>query len=479
MFDKQLFTSFLIYYRSLFMGYAWRAKISRHIVWGFFILCLFPVFSTEALAADLTKEGFQKVLGESLKALWIGEEFSPELAKNQAILKSMLEKGAVSKAELKEMMKKEMSPVLNQHKTSYNNLLEMARNVNELFSPALDWTTVKEEIIGKLITDKLQKDNPYEIKFGTLAPEGTPWLEVPYNILVPTIVRLTDGALKFKFYTGGIMGEDPDVLRKMDIGQLDGCGCTAFGVLKASSEAAVFMAPNLFNNYQEVDYVYKKFRKRLDESFAKRGYICAAIIDTGFLYLFSKHKITGLADLRTQKALYSMGNIEATLLNELGVDTIPVAIPEVVSALSTGMADTFIAPPAWALGMQAYQYINYYIKRPFLYAPGVVVVSMNLKDKVARHFGVSETIVNNALELLVMEIYMVEDRWKEDARIYEEKSLKAFESKCGIKPVTLSPEDQKAFEAAAAKVREKLAGKDYPRDFLDDVLSALEEYRTK
>jgi TRAP-type C4-dicarboxylate transport system substrate-binding protein len=274
------------------------------------------------------------------------------------------------------------------------------------------------------------------------------------------------------------MGEDTDALRKMDVGQLDGCGCTTLGVFSASPDASIFMVPNLFNSYDEVDYICEKFRKKLDESFEKRGYICGAIIDSGFLYVFSKNRIAGLEDLRKQKALTSMGHIESTLLDELGISAVPVAMPEVVSALSTGLADTFIAPAAWALGMQAYQYVNYYIKTPFFYSPGVVILSAGTREKIGRHFGLSDTMVFNTQELIVLEIKAVEAEWKKRGRIYEEKSLKAFETKCGIKPVTLSPADQKAFEAAARNVREKLAGKDYPRDLLDDVSGALQEYRT-
>jgi TRAP-type C4-dicarboxylate transport system substrate-binding protein len=263
----------------------------------------------------------------------------------------------------------------------------------------------------------------------------------------------------------------------MDIGQLDGCGCTTLGVVTASPDASVFMVPNLFRNYEEIDYICVKFRRQLDESFEKRGYICGAIIDSGFLYVFSKYKITGISDLGKQKALTSIGNIESTMLKELGVDAVPVAIPEVVSALSTGLADTFIAPAAWALGMQAYQYVNYYIQTPFFYSPGVVLLSASTRDKIGKHFGLSETVVYNTQELIVLEIKGIEPEWKKRGRIYEEKSLQAFEMKCGIHPVALSPQDQKTFEQASRNVRDKLAGKDYPRALLDDVLAALEEYR--
>ena len=62
---------------------------------------------------------------------------------------------------------------------------------------------------------------------------------------------------------------------------------------------------------------------------------------------------------------------------------------------------------------------------------------------------------------------------------FEEKSLEAFEAKCGIKPVTLSGNDQKKLETAAVNVREKLTGKVYDRDLLNDIQQALAEYRSR
>jgi len=458
------------------MKKALHRKMNRHVLSLFISFCLLFVLHTESGAAVFTREQFQNTLRESLKALWIGEDFSPALQQQQKPFKEMLETGAIPAAELKTMMKKEMLPIINQHKTDRYILQEIPARIEGLFSPLLNAETFKEDIIWGVIVAMLDKE-PYVLKLGTLAPEGTPWLEVPQNKLIPKIVQLTNGALQLKLYTGGVMGEDYDVLRKMDIGQLDGCGCTTQGTLKASPEASVFMVPDMFNNYEEIDHIYEKFRKRIDKSFEKKGYICGAIIDSGFLYMFSKYKISGLDDIRKQKTMTCMGNIEFTLLNELGANPLPGAVPEVVSALSSGLADTFTAPAAWVLGMQAYQYVNYYIKTPFFYSPAAIVLSTNARTKIQKHFGVTEAAAFNTQELIVVEIKSIEPEWKKRSRNYEEKSLQAFESKCGIKPAVLSPSDRKAFEDAAQRVREKLAGQDYPRDLLNEVLNELEQFR--
>jgi len=328
-------------------------------------------------------------------------------------------------------------------------------------------------------TAPAKKSDPMLIKVGTLAPPGTPWLSVPEAIAFPEIERLSDGKLLVKIYGGGVMGEDTDILRKMDIGQLDCCGCTALGVLAASPETSALLLPGLFNNYEEVDYICEKFRKRLDEGFEKKGYVLAGLIDTGYFYLFSKNRISGLADLKKQKIITWFGTMETTLYEELGINATPVAVPETVSALSTGLADTNLAPAAWMLGMQAYQYSNYYLKPPLLYSPAAIIVSTHTKDRLRKQVGASETFAYNLQEIIVSVFNALEPLWKERIRSFEAKSLKAFETKCGIKAVTFTPEDQQLIEKASQAVKEKLAGKSFSKNLIEDIQKALKLYRTK
>ena len=81
--------------------------------------------------------------------------------------------------------------------------------------------------------------------------------------------------------------------------------------------------------------------------------------------------------------------------------------------------------------------------------------------------------------MIIYEFNAVEPEWKRQIREYEQKSLRAFESKCGIKPITLSSEDQQRIKEASKAMEQKLAGKVFPGDLLDDMQKALEEYRAR
>ncbi len=461
------------------MAHASRKTAGKLILSAVITVCLVFAFSANLTAAEMSKNEAQAVLKETIKALLTGEKFSPALQKKQKALIEMLDKGTLTKAELKDVaMQKMLLSLLDEIKTSRYILQDIPARLEKLFGKRLTWEEVRE-MVWKAGSSIIPDGDHMVITIATLAPKGTPWLNLPENTLMPQIDKLSGGKVEMKIYAGGVMGEDTDVLRKMDIGQIDSCGCTALGILAASPETSVLLIPGLFNNYDEVDYILKKFRRELDEACEKRGYILSCLIDTGNFYMFSKKKIDSLDDIRKRKVLTWFGSVETTLYEELGIDATPVAVPETISALSTGLADTNLAPAAWMLGMQAYQYVKYYIKQPWLYSPGAALVSVNTKEKMRRQFNVSETFAYNIQEMLVYEVNTLEGQWKKESRAYEAKSLKAFEEKVGIKPVTLSPKDMETLKQAGIRTREKLAGKAFSKDLMDRVVKALEEYRAR
>lgn len=444
------------------------------------LLCLVtmvPVFALPpAVFAAAENIAAKDTVVKSLEAIWTGKQFDARLKEGQQELKKMLKAGTLGRTDLREAIKTSALPMMERCVTSRYILRTAPERFNSVFAPYMKW----EEALGliwKAGLSKAKSSAPMLITVGTLAPSGTPWINVPETVTKPRIAKLSGGKVLIKIYTGGVMGEDTDILRKMDIGQLDGCGCTALGILAACPDVSVFLAPGLFKSYDEVDYIYKKFRKRIDKAFEKRNYIPVAMLDTGFFYIFSKNRITSLADVRKQKILTWFGIVETTLDNELGIKPTPVAVPEVVSALSSGLADTNISPPTWMLGMQAYQYSNYYLKPPLLYSPAAVVVSTRTRDRLQKKMGFSDALADNFMELVIHEFNVDEQYWRNQVRAYEAKCLKAFETKCGMKAITLSPADQAMIKKAAIATREKLAGKSYSKDFLNDILKALDEYR--
>ena len=65
----------------------------------------------------------------------------------------------------------------------------------------------------------------------------------------------------------------------------------------------------------------------------------------------------------------------------------------------------------------------------------------------------------------------------EDLRVPPGNRLKAFETRCGIKAVTCSPEDHEALKETGTAAQAQLAGQNYSKELMNDMLEALEVYR--
>src|SRR6185369_5846559 len=92
------------------------------------------------------------------------------------------------------------------------------------------------------------------IKFATLAPDGSTWAKVMSD-LDKELQSKTGGQVRFKFYWGGVQGDEKDVVRKMRLGQLQSAGITGMGLGEVAPELRVLDVPFLFRSPSEVDYV--------------------------------------------------------------------------------------------------------------------------------------------------------------------------------------------------------------------------------
>ena len=84
-----------------------------------------------------------------------------------------------------------------------------------------------------------------EIKFASLAPEGSTWVKV-LNEWNQELIEKSKGELKFRVYSGGVAGDEKDVIRKIRLGQLHAGGFTGVGLGDIAPEVRILDVPFLF-----------------------------------------------------------------------------------------------------------------------------------------------------------------------------------------------------------------------------------------
>jgi TRAP-type transport system periplasmic protein len=110
-----------------------------------------------------------------------------------------------------------------------------------------------------------------ELRLATLAPSGSPWMEVLGKGEVE-IKTKTAGRVTVKYYPGGQQGDERDFVRKIGLGQLDGAAVTSVGLSMIDESIRVLELPMMFKTVEEVDYVADKMWPYFQKKFEKKGY---------------------------------------------------------------------------------------------------------------------------------------------------------------------------------------------------------------
>ncbi len=101
------------------------------------------------------------------------------------------------------------------------------------------------------------------IKFATVAPRNSTWMNIMEE-LDKEVRTATANRVGFKFYPGGVQGDELDVIRKIKINQIHAAGFTGVGLGAIQPATRILDLPFLFNTVQEVDAV----REGMFERFA-------------------------------------------------------------------------------------------------------------------------------------------------------------------------------------------------------------------
>ena len=96
--------------------------------------------------------------------------------------------------------------------------------------------------IGVARTERLAQADNVELRIATLAPSGSPWMEV-LDKANSEIKDKTAGRVTLKYFEGGQQGDEKDFVRKIKLGQLDGAAVTSIGLAMIDDDWYRFSRP--------------------------------------------------------------------------------------------------------------------------------------------------------------------------------------------------------------------------------------------
>jgi len=314
----------------------------------------------------------------------------------------------------------------------------------------------------------IAKADNVELRVATLAPSGSPWMQV-LDKAAAEIKTKTSGRVTMKYFEGGQQGDERDFVRKIKLGQLDGAAVTAIGLAMIDESIRVLELPMMFQSAEEVDYVADKMWPYFQKKFEKKGFRLQDRGEVGWIYFLSKKKVEKLADLRDQKLwIWGDDQLVGSMFKKLGLNGVPLGVPEVDGNLTSGKIDACYGSPLAAVALQWYSKVKYMTSMPSSFAIGATVVSLDSLKKLSAEDAKAVEDISRAN---AKKLRRVIRKANEDAKgTMSRKGVTVVQT-----PIAMVDEITKK----SSEMWNELAGKIYSKEELKMVLDARDEYRAK
>lgn len=304
------------------------------------------------------------------------------------------------------------------------------------------------------------------IKMATLVPDGSSW----HQVLKETAAqwqKVSGGKVQVRLYAGGTAGDDPDVVRKMNLGTLNAAVLTSVGVAEIDKSVYAMGIPMAFRDYDEVYYVLDKMRPSLEASMLEKGYVVLNWADGGWVHYFTKKPVAVPNDLKPLKMFTWAGDTDSVeLWRNLGYNPVPLPSTELATALQTGLVETFAAPPQVAVITRYYEQAKHMTDLNWALLLGATVIKKDVWERIPA--DIRPKLLEVARE--------AGKKLQADVRRSGEADVAAMKSR-GLTVVSVDAKARALWTALAESTYQRIRGTIIPAAAFDEALKYRDEYR--
>jgi TRAP-type transport system periplasmic protein len=322
-------------------------------------------------------------------------------------------------------------------------------------------------LLGVLLAAVVTTANAADIKIASVAPDGSRWMQ-QMRAGAEEINARTAGRVTLKFYPGGVMGNDAQVLRKIRIGQLQGGAFTAGGLAERYNGLNLYGIPLLFNSLDEIDAVRAQLDPELAAGLDRAGFVTFGFIEGGFANLLSNEPIRSVDDMRRKKVWVPEGDaISFLAMQTMGLSPSVLPVTDVLTGLQTGLIEITFASPVAALVLQWHTKVKYITDLPVSYSMGVVAIEKGAYSALSAE---DQHVVREVMSRYVQQL----DR---EARDDNRKATEVL-ARAGLTTVTVDNADVVSWRKTIESIHPQLRARpDIDAALFDRLLAMLAEYR--
>ena len=196
---------------------------------------------------------------------------------------------------------------------------------------------------------------PTVIKLATLVPDGSVW-DKAMKEMGGEWSTSTAGRVQLRVYPGGVAGDEPDIVRKMRLGQLQAGAITTSGLGELDPAFQMFGIPMFFDSYDELYAVLDKMEPVLKQRLEAKGFVLLNWGHGGWVYFFTRQRASTITEIKRIKMFAWAGDDRwVQLWKKNGYTPVPLAATDILTGLQTGMIDAYPTTPLLALTLQWYK----------------------------------------------------------------------------------------------------------------------------
>lgn len=219
------------------------------------------------------------------------------------------------------------------------------------------------------------------LKIGTMAPENT----LPHRALLKMAQIFdeeTQGQVQLKIYPGTV-GDEPTIVRKLRVGQLQGALLSSKGLGNVSTEPIAMQLPMMFDSTAEIDAVLAQMQPTFDRALEADGLVPLAWSDGGWIYLFASEPAVSVVDMARRKMwMWPHDDGAVASFASIGLQPVILSDVDILPALRTGMVEVFPGTPMTALALQTFPSTPHMVDVPIAFMLAAVVVDRSAWQRI-------------------------------------------------------------------------------------------------
>ena len=304
------------------------------------------------------------------------------------------------------------------------------------------------------------------IRLGAVVPKGSLWDE-SLQYVRQEWRRISGGTVQVTIYSGGVLGDEPEMVRQIRQGRIQAVGLSSVGLSRIDNGVSCLQVPMMFRSYAELDYVRDRMAPTLERRIEAKGFKVLNWADGGWVHTFTKKPARTPDEVRRMKLFTSAGDPETErLYKDFGFQVVPLSMTDMVTSLQTGMIEAFSTVPLFAELQESYKLAPFMIDVLWMPLVGGTVISQKVWEQIPAAYRAP----------MIEAARGAGTRLRGDIRAMGDVAVREMTTR-GLKVIAVDGATRELWQSSAEHAYPQLRGSYCPADLFDEVVRLRNGFR--